>query len=55
MDKPDLLEDLLALQYVYGDNSMQGQQEQKPVCHVCGKAMYFDKLEIKWVCLRCNL
>jgi len=55
MDKPDLLEDLLALQYVYGYNSKQGQQDQKPVCHVCGKSMDFDKLEIKWVCLRCNL
>ena len=55
MNKPDLLEDLLALQYVYGDITKQNQSEYKPECPVCRLSMDYDKLNRKWACLRCNL
>jgi len=55
MNKPDLLEDLLALQYVYGDNSKCEQAENTPTCSTCGNEMDYDKLETKWICFRCTL
>jgi hypothetical protein len=55
MDKPDFLEDLLALQYVYGDETKHDQLDNKPMCKLCALPMEYDKLEATWTCIRCSL
>ncbi len=54
MGKPDLLEDLLAMQYVFSDRSNENSKNSKPVCKICGIEMVYDKVENIWTCVRCN-
>ncbi len=55
MSKPDLLEDLLAMQYVFNDNRNENSKSCKPACQICGADMVYDKVNNIWTCVRCNL
>lgn len=53
MYRSDVLEDLLALMNVYKAKTGDKQSDKKPICLLCGSEMYYDKLELKWLCVVC--